>query len=136
MWTEHARQSARRMVPTICAGCGAAIERAQHSLWRANYCAVCIRQRNRAIDNKRKREKYRAEKAGSTVPLAARQAAGRVVSDPGPWPLVAGKMLSKPEIRAMLSMGTFNPSTVIEYDGARQIVRGAAGERQELERVA
>ena len=133
MWTEHARQSARRMVPTVCAGCGAAIERAQHSLWRANYCAVCIRQRNRAIDNKRKREKYRAEKAGSTVPLAARQAAGRVVSDPGPWPLVAGLPLSHPEIKAMLALGTFNAGTVIEYEGSRQIVRGEAGARQELE---
>ena len=135
MWTEHARQSARRMVPTTCAGCGAAIERAQHSLWRANYCAVCIRQRNRAVDNKRKREKYKAEKAGAKIPLAARQAAGRVVNDPGPWPLVAGKMLSEPEVRAMLSLGTFNAGTVIAYNGSQYTVRGEAGARQTLECV-
>ena len=135
MWTEHARQSARRMVPTTCAGCGAAIERAQHSLWRANYCGTCKRIRTRDVDNARKRERNRAEKAGATVPLAARQAAGRVVNDPGPWPLVAGLPLTQPEVDAMLKMGTFNAGTVIDYDGQRQTVRGEAGARQTLESV-
>ena len=58
-----------------------------------------------------------------------------MVHDPGPWPLVAGKMLSKPEVDAMLNMGTFNAGTVVDYCGQRQTVRGEAGARQTLESV-
>lgn len=135
MWTDAARAHGRAPVATVCAGCGSAIMRASHTMWREHYCEPCAYKRWRALDNARKRAKWAAKRRGLTITNEnnARQSAGRVVRDPGPDPLAAGMPLSELDIRGMLHMGTFSDGTEIMYCGQPFRVTGAAGIPQKLE---